>query len=52
MFKSPMWDIKEPTHYSKRVGCEVPGVVAVLCVIPSGWSGKNAQHISIVLLEA
>ena len=22
---------KEPTHYSKRVGHEVPGVVAVLC---------------------
>ena len=21
------------THYSKRVGCEVPGVVAVLCVV-------------------
>ena len=30
MFKIPMWDIKEPTHYSKRVGHEVPGVVAVL----------------------
>ena len=26
-----MWDVKEPTHYSKRVGHEVPGVVAVLC---------------------
>ena len=24
------WDVKEPTHYSKRVGREVPGVVAVL----------------------
>ena len=24
-----MWDVKEPTHYSKRVGREVPGVVAV-----------------------
>ena len=30
MFKIPMWDIKEPTHYSKRVGREVPGDVAVL----------------------
>ena len=30
MFKIPMWDVKEPTHYSKRVGREVPGVVAVL----------------------
>ena len=28
---SSMWDVKEPTHYSKRVGHEVPGVVAVLC---------------------
>ena len=26
-----LWDVKEPTHYSKRVGHEVPGVVAVLC---------------------
>ena len=30
MFISSMWDVKEPTHYSKRVGREVPGVVAVL----------------------
>ena len=30
MFKIPMWNFKEPTHYSKRVGCEVPGAVAVL----------------------
>ena len=26
-----LWDVKKPTHYSKRVGHEVPGVVAVLC---------------------
>ena len=26
-----MRDVKEPTHYSKRVGHEVPGVVAALC---------------------
>ena len=25
-----MWDIKEPTHYLKKVGHEVAGVVAVL----------------------
>ena len=31
MFIRSMWDVKEPTHYSKRVGYEVPGVVAVLC---------------------
>ena len=30
MFKIPMWEVKEPTHYSKRVGREVPGVV-LLC---------------------
>ena len=30
MFTIPC-DVKEPTHYSKRVGHEVPGVVAVLC---------------------
>ena len=26
-----MWDVKEPTHFSKRVGHEVPSDVAVLC---------------------
>ena len=31
MFISSMWDVKEPTHYSKRVGHEVPGVVTFLC---------------------
>ena len=31
MFISSKWDVKEPTHYSKRVGYEVSGVVAVLC---------------------
>ena len=31
MFIRSTWDVKEPTHYSKRVGHEVPGVVAVLC---------------------
>ena len=30
MFISSTWDVKEPTHYSKRVP-EVLGVVAVLC---------------------
>ena len=25
-----LWDVKEPTHLSKRVGNEVPGVVASL----------------------
>ena len=31
MVISSMWDVKEPTHYSRREGHEVPGVVAKLC---------------------
>ena len=31
-----MWDVKEPKHYSKRIGRQVPGVVAVLCVVITG----------------
>ena len=27
---SSLWDVKEPTHYSRRVGDGVRGVVAVL----------------------
>ena len=27
MFKISTWDVKEPTHYSKSVGREVPGVL-------------------------
>ena len=30
MFLSSLWDVKERTHYSIRVGDVVPGVVAVL----------------------
>ena len=30
MFISSVWDVKEPTHYSRIVRDEVPGVVAVL----------------------
>ena len=36
VFISSTWDSKEPTHYSKRVGHEVPGVVAVLCESVTG----------------
>ena len=32
-----LWDVKEPTHYSRRVGDEVPGVVAVLRECMGGW---------------
>ena len=31
MFISSMWYVKEPTHYSKKVGHQVPGVATVLC---------------------
>ena len=37
MFISSMWDVKEPTHYSKSVGHEVPGVVDVLCECMGGY---------------
>ena len=30
IFISSLWDVKEPRHYSKRVGDKVFGVVAVL----------------------
>ena len=30
MFVSSLRDVKEPTHYSRRAGDKVPGVVAVL----------------------
>ena len=37
MFISSMWDVKEATHYSIRVGHEVPGVVAVPCECMGGY---------------
>ena len=37
MFVSSLWDVEEPTHYSRRVGDEVAGVVAVLCEYMGGW---------------
>ena len=44
MFISSQWDVKEPTHYSRRVGNEVPGVVAVLCECMGGWVGIAGPH--------
>ena len=41
MFISSMWDVKEPTHYSKRVGYEVPGVVAALGECMGGFGLGN-----------
>ena len=36
---STLWDVKEPTHCSQRVGDVVPGVVDYLCVytLMVGW---------------
>ena len=42
MFISAPWDVKEPTHYSRRVGDEVPGVDCPLCVY--GWVGIAGPH--------
>ena len=39
-----MWDVKEPTHYSKRVGHEVPGVVAVLSEWVQCCTAKRVGH--------
>ena len=50
-----MWDVKEPTHYSKRVGHEIPGVVTVLCECVGGyregdclaWDLVSRSHITL-----
>ena len=42
-----LWDVKEPTHYSKRAGHEVPGVVAGLCEsfgLGGYWKKGYASH--------
>ena len=56
MFISSMWDVKEPTHYSKRV---VPDVVAVLCECMGGyreviylpWDIQSRSYITCALLD-
>ena len=58
MFISSMWDVREPTHYSKNVGHEVPGVVAVLCecmgglrvgdMLRMGLSVPFAHHLALL----
>ena len=45
MFISCLWDVKEPTHYSKRVGDKVPGVVAVL------FSPAEVAGLAVVSLK-
>ena len=42
-----MWDVKEPTHYSKRAGHEVPGVVAVLCECMGGYREGDMHRMGL-----
>ena len=44
---SSMRDVKEPTHYSKRVGHEVPGVVAVLCECMGGYREGDMPRMGL-----
>ena len=48
MFKMSTWDVKELTHYSKRVGCEVHGVVAVLLSSKCGRLGGDVLKRLVV----
>ena len=53
-FITSTWNVKEPTHYSRRIGREVPGVVAVLCESMGGlkermylpWDIKSHSYIN------
>ena len=45
MFMSSLWDVKVPTHHSKRVGDEVPGVVAVL------FSAAEVASLAVMSLK-
>ena len=51
MFKMSTWDVKELTHYSKRVWREVPGVVAVLLSSKYGRLGVDILK-RLVVYEA
>ena len=44
MFIISMWGVKGPTHYSRTVGHEVPGVVAVLCECMVGY--REVIHLA------
>ena len=41
--------LEEPTHYSKRGGHEVPGVVAVLCesLGVGGYRERDVPHMGL-----
>ena len=52
MFISSLWDVKEPKHYSRRVGDKVPGVVAVL-FSPAEVAGLAVMSLKrLVVYEA
>ena len=42
-----MWDVKEPTNYSKRVGREVPSVLTVLlsCKMWPAWRDVSKKRL-------
>ena len=44
MLISSLGAVKEPTHYSRRVGDQVPGVVAVFYEYMGGWVGIAGPH--------
>jgi len=47
MFKCSLWDVKEPKHYSKRAGNNVPGVVAVLCECMGGYREGDMPRMGL-----
>ena len=51
MFKMSTWDVEVPTHYSKRVGRQVPGVVAVPLSSKCGRLGGDVLK-RLVVYEA
>ena len=50
-----LWDVKEPTHCSKRAGREVPGVLAILCAVPSlkqgSWLGVCLKRVRVYSID-
>ena len=52
MIKKLLWDVKEPTHYSKRIGREVPGVVntgPMLIVVSITKVVILYKHVKIII---
>ena len=47
MFISLMWDVKEPTHYLKTAGHEVPSVVPVLCECKGGYKEGDMPRMGL-----